>query len=123
MAQENQLDRAFDAARRVKELQAEADRIAEEIENLKQFVANNVPEGETLLGDEERGFIKTLVYRAKQFNEAYGKRHRPDLWDKYAEPVFTLNSTIAKKKMTEDEYAEFQKPSDKISVKLEVVND
>lgn len=119
----DQLDRAFDAARRVKELQAEAERIAEEIENLKQFVANNVPLGETLLGDEEHGHIKVQVYRSKAFNEAFGKKTHPELWQKYAEPRFVLDSTLAKKVMPPEEYELFQKVSDKTSVKLEVVNE
>lgn len=119
----DQLERTYEAARKIKQLQAQADEIAEEIENLKQFVANNVPEGETLLGDEDRGYIKTLVYRAKQFNEAWGKKRHPELWERYAVTKFVLDSTTAKKNMTEEEYAEFQKPSEKVSVKLEVVND
>lgn len=119
----DQLDRVFNAAARVKELQAEVDERLEEIENLKSFIANNIPEGETLLGDDERGFIKAQVYTSKQFNEAWGKKNHPEVWEKYAEPVFKLDSTIARKKMTEEEYALFQKPSEKTSVKLEVVND
>lgn len=120
---DDKLERAYSASKRIAQLQAEIAEREEEVENLKQFVANLVPTGETMLGDEERGYIKAVVIEGKMFNEAWGKKQRPDLWEKYAVAKFVLDSATAKKVLSEEEYAVFQKPNNKTTVKIEVQHD
>lgn len=115
---------ALRAAKKIKQLQAEVAQYLEAIENLKATVAKNLPVGDTILYDPEtEESLKATVYTAKQYNEAYGKKNRPDLWTAHAVTKLVLDSATAKKELTPEEYAEFQKPSDKVSVKVEVVND
>jgi hypothetical protein len=123
MVEASVTERANAAARKIKELQAKRDELDEQIEDYKQFIANNLPKGESVLGDEDTGFVKVTVYQSKQYNEAYGKRNHPELWDQYAVTIRALPSAEAKKAMPPEEYELFQKPSDKISVKVEVIND
>lgn len=115
--------RAERAMRKIKQLQADAAEIAEAIENLKDVVAANLPAGETVLGDEDNGYLKAVIYRSKQFNEAYGKKNAPKVWADNAVAKLTLDSTTAKKVLSPEEYELFQKPSEKMSVKVETVND
>jgi hypothetical protein len=116
---------ALRAMKKIKTLQAEIAQYEEAVENLKGVVAANLPLGETLLQDpdDEDLTLKATVYVSKTFNEGYGKKARPDLWEKAAVETKVLTSATAKKALTEEEYALFQKPSDKTSVKVEVVND
>lgn len=115
--------RAERAMRKIKDYQSQIADIEEAIDNLKDVVIGNLPSGETILGNPEKGFVKATVYRARQFNEAYGKKNRPDLWEKAAETMKVVNSTLAKKRLDPEEYAAFQKPSEKMSVKVETIND
>jgi hypothetical protein len=119
---------ALRAMKKIKEYQAKIAEYEEGVENLKELVANNLPMGEHELVDfdedgEVNAVFKATVYRSKTFNEAYGKAARPDLWEKAALSVKGLTSARAKTALTPEEYAIFQKPSDKTSVKVEVVND
>lgn len=114
---------ALRAMKKIKQLQAEVAEYNEAIENLKETVANNLPVGETILADEDGTELKAIIYQSKQYNEAWGKKRRPDLWTAHAVTKLVLDSATAKKELSEEEYAEFQKPSDKVSVKVEVVND
>src|SRR5690242_12591204 len=106
--------------RKIKQLQSDQAEIEEAIQNLKDVVAANLPLGETVLGDENNGYLKAVVYQAKQFNEAYGKKERPDLWEKAAVQTKVLTSARAKEVFGDQsaEYAAFQKPSAKVSVKV-----
>lgn len=115
-------------ARRIVTIQAEQAELEEAIQNLKGKLAEVLPEGDNVVGDNEQGFLKVVVYQSKQFNEAYGKKNHPELWEKHAVNKRVLDSATAKaaikaEEMTEDEYALFQKPSDKKSVKIELVDD
>lgn len=117
-------DIADKIANKIVELQAQEAEIAEAISNYKAKLADVVGEGERVTEDG----IKVIVYRHKAFNEAYGKKKNPELWQRLAEnkPVLdsaTFKRAIAEERATEDEYAEFQKASDGLSVKLEVAND
>jgi len=109
--------------RKIKQLQADKDEIEEAIENYKDVVINNLPVGETTLGNDEDGWLKATVYQSKRFDEAYGKKQAPELWEQHAVSQRVLTSKVAKEKLDEDQYALFQKPSSKLSVVVEALND
>ena len=104
-------------------MQAERDELDEAIRFKKEKLAADLYAGEHLIGDNESGYVKAIVYQHKTFNEGYGKQRRPDLWEKAKETKEVVTSAGAKAKLSTEEYAEFQKPSDGLSVKLEVIND
>lgn len=115
-------------ARRIVTLQDEIAERTEAIENLKAKAAELLPTGDNIVGDNENGFLKVVVYQSKQFNESYGKKNNPELWEKLAVEKKVLDSTTFKAaikadKATEADYALFQKPSDKVSVKIELVDE
>jgi hypothetical protein len=119
----DQMERAAQVARKIKELQAQADEIAEAIKNLKaKEVEIFHDEGDYIVGDNEGGFLQVTVYQHKTFNEAYGKKQRPDLWEKAKITQEVVTSTSAKLYLDEDEYAVFQKPSADLSVKINVID-
>lgn len=119
------LERAAQIARKIKELQAQESDIAEAIKNLKakEVELLNGDLGDHIVGDHENGYLNVIVYQHKTFNEAYGKARRPDLWEKAKITQEVVTSASAKLLLDEDEYAEFQKPSADLSVKVEVVDD
>lgn len=116
-------------ARKIKQAQAEVAELTEYIENLKSEEAGILgidPDDlhahrEEIVGDNENGYLKITAYTHKQFNEAYGKKLHPDLWEKHAVEKKILDSVTARAKMTEEEYELFQKPG-KITVKVEALN-
>jgi peptidoglycan hydrolase CwlO-like protein len=111
-------------ARKIKELQAQVEELTEAIDNLKAKEAELLPDGENIVGDNENGYLKVTVYQSKTYNEAWGKSNNPEVFEKYAQPVLTLGSAaVAKAAMTDEEYALFQKPSAKKSVKVEVMKE
>jgi len=120
-----QAQRAAAAARKIKELQAQIAELEEAVENLKAKEVEYFHEepGDYIVGDNENGFLKVMVYQSKRFDENYGKKLHPELWAEYAEAKLVLTSARAKDKLSEDEYEDFQKPSAKLSVKVEVIND
>src|SRR5690349_19456541 len=103
-------------------LQDEESEIKEAIAFKKAKLAEELGAGEHIEGTNDTGFSKVIVYQHKTFNEGWGKKRRPDLWDKAKETVEVVTSATAKAKLTTEEYAEFQKPSDGLSVKIEVLN-
>jgi len=119
------LVRAATLARKIKELQAEEEDIKEAIENLKAKEAELLGgvETEKIVGDNDNGFLKVTVYQSKTFNEEYGKKNAPELWELYAEEKKVLTSARAKDKLSGDDYKLFQKPSAKLSVKVEVISE
>ena len=119
------LERAAQIARKIKELQADEAGIVEAIRNLKakELELLGADIGEHIVGDNEGGYLNVIIYQHKTFNEAYGKAKRPDLWEKAKVVQEVVTSTSAKLLLDEDEYAEFQKPSAGLSVKVEVVDD
>jgi hypothetical protein len=106
------------ALTKIKQLQAEVEETEEAIKNLKGFVAVNTGEGE-----HEVGHFKVTVYKYKKFDEAYGKRNAPELWEQFAVERRVLDSKTAKAKLDEDQYALFQKASNDLSVKVELLPD
>lgn len=124
MTENNTETRAAAAARKIKELQAQIAELTEAVENLKAKEVEYFHEeqGDHIVGSNEEGFLKVVIYQSKTFNEAWGKKQRPDLWEKAAIDIRLVNSTSAKLYLDEEEYAVFQKPSAKLSVKVEVVD-
>lgn len=116
--------RAAKAARKIKELQAQIAELTEAVENLKAKEVEyfHEEEGEHIVGNNDEGFLKVVIYQSKTFNEAWGKKLHPDLWEKAAVDVRLVTSTSAKLYLDEEEYKAFQKPSAKLSVKVEVVD-
>lgn len=119
-----ELERAAKAARKIKELQAQIAELTEAVENLKakevEYFEAQI--GEHVVGDNDNGFMKVVIYQSKTFNEAWGKKARPDLWEKAAVTTTIVTSASAKLLLDEEEYTVFQKPSAKLSVKVEVVD-
>lgn len=112
-------------ARQIVGLQAEVAERLEAIDNLKAKLAELV--GETtepaVLGDADNGFQLVTVFTGKAFNEAYGKKNAPELWEQHAETKKVLTSARAKDVLTDEEYARFQKPNTKTTVKVELAGD
>lgn len=111
------------AARRIIELQAEIAERQEAVENYKQFIADTVTEPEQVVQDDRGNLFKVNRYTYRRFDANWGKFQRPDLWEKYATSKPVLTAADAKKRMTEEEYAAFQKVSDKPSVTIETLAD
>lgn len=110
------------AARRIIELQAEIAEKQEAVENYKQFIADNATEDVQIVPSNGQLFkVNTYVYR--RFDANYGKAQRPDLWEKYAQPTVTLTAAQAKKVMSDEEYAAFQRVSDGRSVSIELLDE
>jgi len=112
-------------ARQIVGLQAEIAERAEAVDNLKAKLAELV--GTTtepvVVGDNDNGYQLITVFKGKAFNEAYGKKAQPELWEKHAESKKVLTSARAKSVLTDEEYALFQKPNDKTTVKVELADD
>jgi hypothetical protein len=125
MTEVTELERAAKAARKIKELQAQIAELEEAVENLKAKEVEYFNEslGEHVVGDNDNGFLKVTIYQSKTFNEAWGKKLAPELWAEFAESKTVLTSARAKDKLSGDDYALFQKPSAKLSVKVEVISE
>jgi len=117
------VERALAAAKKIKELQAQIAELTEAVDNLKakevEYFEAQV--GDHVVGDNEGGFLKVTIYQSKTFNEAWGKKLRPDLWEKAAVSIKQVNTASAKLLLDAEEYAVFQKPSANLSVKVEVI--
>lgn len=117
------IERAAKAARKIKEIQAQIAELEEAVENLKakevEFFDGTL--GEHVVGDNDGGYLKVTIYQSKTYNEAWGKKLAPELWEEFAEEKKVLTSARAKDKLGEA-YALFQKPSAKLSVKVEVID-
>lgn len=117
-------ERAKNLARKIKLLQIERDERDEAIENMKTTLAELLGPTEALtIGDRDSGFFKVDVYQGATFNEAYGKKGHPELWDKAKVTKETVTSASAKAALTPEEYALFQKPHEKTTVKIEFLSD
>lgn len=117
-------ERAKALARQIKLHQIERDELDEAIEFKKAALADLLGPTEALtVGDRDSGFFKVDVYQGATFNEAYGKKARPDLWEKAKVTKETVTSASAKAVLTADEYALFQKPHEKTTVKVEFLTD
>lgn len=117
-------ERAKALARQIKLHQIERDELDEAIEFKKAALADLLGPTEALtLGDRDTGFFKVDVYKGATFNEAYGKKARPDLWEKAKVTKDTVTSASAKSALTAEEYALFQKPHDKTTVRVEFLSD
>lgn len=118
-------ERAASAARKIKAMQAQIAELTEAIDNLKakevEYFEGTL--GEHIVGDPDTGYLKVSIYQSKTYNEAYGKKNHPKLWDKHAKAVRVLTSAAAKAAMDADDYAKFQKPSADLSVKVEVISE
>lgn len=111
------------AARRIIELQSEIQEREEAIENYKHYIADNTTEPEQIVKDDDGHLFRVNTYVYRRFDANYGKSQRPDLFDKYATETKTLSAATAKKVMTDEEYAVFQRVSDGKSVKIEHIDD
>jgi hypothetical protein len=122
-------------ARKIKQAQAEVAELEEYINNLKSEEAGILgidPDDlhahrEEIVGDAENGYLKVVAYTHKQFNEAWGRKEHPELWEKLAVEKKVLDSAtfkaaIAAKRATDEDYELFQKPG-KITVKVEALKD
>jgi hypothetical protein len=103
-------------------LQAEVAELLEGIDNLKQKVAELLGDGEHTYGDGEH-FYKMTSGTGKLYNEAFGKKNAPELWEEFAEPTKVLTSAIAKARLSAEQYALFQKPNSKKTIKIELLED
>lgn len=117
-------ERAAMITRKIHQLQADEADIAEAIVNLKAKLIEELGNEPTeeIVGDNDTGFVKVLVYRHKAFNESFGKKNHPELWEKAKKTKEYVDSASAKAALSEEEYALFQKPSLDLSVRLEVLN-
>lgn len=121
---DNVQERATALARQIKLHQIARDELDEAIEFKKAALADLLGPTEALtVGDRDSGFFKVDVYQGATFNEAYGKKARPDLWDKAKVTKEAVTSASAKAVLTPEEYALFQKPHDKTTVKVEFLTD
>jgi len=100
---------------KIKQLQSDEAEIKEAIDNYKRFVADNMPDGESDFGN-----FHVSVYTYKKYDEAYGKKNAPALWDKFAVEKRVLDSKTARENLSEDDYALFQKPSAGKTVRVDV---
>lgn len=117
-------ERAKALARQIKLHQIERDELDEAIEFKKAALAELLGPTEALtVGDRDSGFFKVDVYQGATFNEAYGKKARPDLWEKAKVTKEAVTSASAKAALTPEEYALFQKPHDKTTVRVEFLSD
>lgn len=117
-------ERAKALARQIKLHQIERDELDEAIEFKKAALADLLGPTEALtIGDRDHGFFKVDVYQGATFNEAYGKKGHPELWDKAKVTKETVTSASAKAALTPEEYALFQKPHDKTTVRVEFLTD
>lgn len=117
------VERALAAAKKIKELQAQIADLTEAVENLKAKEVEyfESEQGDHIVGDNDGGFLKVTIYQSKTYNEAWGKKQAPELWAEFAESVTVLTSARAKDKLDKEQYELFQKPSAKLSVKIEVI--
>lgn len=117
-------ERAKTLARQIKLHQIERDELDEAIEYKKAALAELLGTAEGLtVGDRDTGFFKIDVFQGATFNESYGKKTRPDLWEKAKVTKEAVTSASAKAVLTPEEYALFQKPHEKTTVKVEFLTD
>lgn len=121
-------------AGRIKVLQDEIEDREEAIKNLKAKLAADIPEGTATVGTNDKGYAEVTVYRHKAFNAAFGRKNlTPDAIKRATKLVPTFTAATAKdreydlegniiKGLTEEEYALCQKPSDDLSVKVELID-
>ena len=96
-------------------LQSEIAEREEAIANMKAKLAEAQGLGEHLVGD-----YKITAYVSKQFQAGLAEKVLPtERWEAISVPARTTSAALAKKVLTDDEYALCQKVSDKISVKVE----
>lgn len=117
------LDRAAKLSREIKLKEAEVAELTEYIDNLKLKLYQDNGEGDFTVGDPENGYFKVTSYMGKQFNESYLKQNNPQAWDKAAVTKKVVTSASAKETLTDQEYAQGQKPNTKPTVKVELLND
>lgn len=103
---------------KIMELQSQAADIDQAIKNYKKFISDNAPEGINPYGE-----FKVEVYTYKKYDEAYGKKNNPELWAEHAVEKRVLDSATAKRVLSEEDYAKFQKPSADKSVKVSFLDD
>lgn len=117
-------ERAKALTRQIKLHQIERDELDEAIEYKKAALAELLGSAKGLvIGDRDSGFFKVDVFKGATFNESYGKKARPDLWDKAKVTKETVTSASAKAVLTPEEYALFQQPHEKTTVKVEFLTD
>lgn len=103
-------------------LKAQADiaELEEYITNQKAKLAENLELGEQLVGD-----FKITTYVHKAFNAGLAEKVLPhERWLAISKPSRTTTAAMAKKILTEDEFASTQKVSENgVSVKVELRED
>jgi len=121
-------------AGRIKVLQDEIEDREEAIKNLKAKLAADLPLGEATVGTNDKGYASVTVYQHKAFNAAYGRKNlTPEAVKRATKLMPTFTAATAKdreydmdgniiKGLTEEEYALCQKPSDELSVKVELIS-
>lgn len=96
-------------------LQSEIAEREEAIVNMKAKLAEAQGLGEHLVGD-----YKITAYVSKQFQAGLAEKVLPaDRWEAISVPARTTSAALAKKVLSDEEYARCQKVSDKVSVKIE----
>lgn len=117
-------ERVKNLARQIKLHQIDRDELDETIEFKKAALADLLGSAEGLVvGDRDSGFFKVDVFQGATFNEGYGKKANPELWNKAKVTKETVTSASAKAVLTPEEYALFQKPHEKTTVKVEFLTD
>lgn len=116
---EHNAERAAKIAGNIKVWQAQIEEFEEAIANAKDTLASMYEVGT----ENPEGEFIIHVYQSKSLNAAYAKSKYPDLFEKGSETGKVFNATTAKKLLTEEEYELCQKPSDKVSVRVDMLED
>lgn len=117
-------DQTAKIARQLKLLQLEIAEKQEAVENLKLSLQNGLGEvKDEIVGDTVNGFFSVTVRQGAAFNEAYLKKNNPEAWERAKVTKEVVTSASAKSALTADEYAEGQKPHDKFTVIVELLED
>jgi hypothetical protein len=96
-------------------LQSEIADREEAIANLKATLSESTGLGEHLIGD-----YRITAYVSKQFQAKLAEKKLPaERWEAISVPTRTTTAAMAKKILSDEEYALCQNVSDKVSVKIE----
>ena len=107
-------------ASKIEVLQSEKKDIEEAIENYKEKMAVILGEGEKTIGSQETGFYKFNAYVGKPFNAAQAEKNLPhERWLAASKAGRVTTAALAKKVLTEEEYALCQKPNGKTTIVVE----
>lgn len=115
-------ERASKLVAQIKNAELERDGMIELIDNLKASLYKIVGDGEhgVRVGDD---MYKVESYMGKTFNSAYLLKENPQAWDKASVTKRIVTAESAQAVLTDEEYAQGQKPNTKRTVKVSLLND